>query len=127
MPRQLEHHGGLIHQSSLGSQHVSIRYTEEPKEAGIAPSAGSKGDSCENVWAETVNGLHKAKLIHHRGRWKTGAAVELATLEWMAWFNARRLHGASSYIPPPKLRQTTIAAKHRVQVKSFPLKQNSLL
>jgi transposase InsO family protein len=98
--RQLEHHGGLIHHSDRGSQYVSIRYTERLAEAGIEPSVGSKGDSYDNALAETVNGLYKAELIHRRGPWKTKAAVELATLEWVAWFNAHRLHGALGYIPP---------------------------
>jgi putative transposase len=98
--RQLEPHGGLIHHSDRGVQYVSIRYTERLAEAGIEPSVGSKGDSYDNALAETVNGLYKAELIHRRGPWKTKAAVELATLEWVAWFNARRLHGALGYIPP---------------------------
>lgn len=98
--RQLEHQGGLIHHSDRGSQYVSIRYTERLAEAGIEPSVGSKGDSYDNALAETVNGLYKAELIHRRGPWKTKAAVELATLEWVAWFNAHRLHGALGYIPP---------------------------
>jgi putative transposase len=95
--RQLERHEGLIHQSDRGSQHVSIRYTERLAEAGIEPSVGSKGDSYDNALAETVNGLYKAEMIHRRGPWKTKAAVELATLEWVAWFNARRPHGALGY------------------------------
>jgi transposase InsO family protein len=98
--RQLERGSGLIHHSDRGSQYVSIRYTERLAEAGIEPSVGSKGDSYDNALAETVNGLYKAELIHRRGPWKTKAAVELATLEWVAWFNAHRLHGALGYIPP---------------------------
>lgn len=98
--RQLEQHGSLIHHSDRGSQYVSIRYTERLAEAGIEPSVGSKGDSYDNALAETVNGLYKAEVIHLRGPWKTKAAVELATLEWVAWFNAHRLHGALGYIPP---------------------------
>ncbi len=98
--RQREHHEGLIHHSDRGSQYVSIRYTERLAQAGIEPSVGSKGDSYDNALAETVNGLYKAEMIHRRGPWKTKTAVELATLEWVAWFNARRLHGALAYIPP---------------------------
>ena len=98
--RQREHHEGLIHHSDRGSQYVSIRYTERLAQAGIEPSVGSKGDSYDNALAETVNGLYKAEMIHRRGPWKTKAAVELATLEWVAWFNARRLHGALGYISP---------------------------
>jgi transposase InsO family protein len=90
----------LIHHSDRGSQYVSIRYSERLREAGIAPSVGSKGDSYDNALAETINGLYKAELIHHRGPWKTAEAVELATLEWVAWFNHHRLLEPIGYIPP---------------------------
>ncbi|MCV2371412.1 IS3 family transposase [Roseateles oligotrophus] len=90
----------LIHHSDRGSQYVSIRYSERLAEAGIEPSVGSKGDSYDNALAETINGLYKAELIHRRGPWKTKEAVELATLEWVAWFNHQRLLGPIGYIPP---------------------------
>jgi transposase InsO family protein len=92
--------GELIHHSDRGSQYVSIRYTERLAEAGIEPSVGSKGDSYDNALAETINGLYKAELIHRRGPWKTREAVELATLEWVSWFNQHRLHESLGYIPP---------------------------
>jgi transposase InsO family protein len=98
--RQLEQHGSLIHHSDRGSQYVSIRYTERLAKAGIEPSMDSKGHSYDNALAETVNGLYQAEVIHGRGPRKTKAAVELATLERVAWFNAHRLHGALGYIPP---------------------------
>ena len=90
----------LIHHSDRGSQYVSIRYSERLAEAGIAPSVGSKGDSYDNALAETINGLYKAELIHHRRPWKTRESVELATLEWVSWFNHQRLMGPLGYIPP---------------------------
>ena len=77
--RQPERDATLIHHSDRGSQYVSIRYTERLAEAGIEPSVGSKGDSYDNALAETINGLHKAELIHRRAPWKTVEAVELAT------------------------------------------------
>jgi putative transposase len=92
--------GELVHHSDRGSQYVSIRYTERLAEAGIAPSVGSKGDSFDNALAETINGLYKAELIHRRGPWKTREAVELATLEWVSWFNHHRLLEPIGYIPP---------------------------
>jgi putative transposase len=98
--RQPERGDGLIHHSDRGSQYVSIRYTERLAEAGIEPSVGSRGDSYDNALAETINGLYKAELIHRRGPWKTKAAVELATLEWVAWFNHHRLLAPIGYIPP---------------------------
>ena len=90
----------LIHHSDRGSQYLSIRYTERLDEAGISPSVGSKGDSYDNALAETINGLYKTELIHHRGPWKTREAVELATLTWVAWFNNHRLLEPIGYIPP---------------------------
>ena len=98
--RRPERDGALIHHSDRGSQYVSIRYSERLAEAGVEPSVGSRGDSYDNALAETVNGLYKAELIHRRGPWKTKAAVELATLEWVAWFNTQRLLAPIGYIPP---------------------------
>jgi transposase InsO family protein len=91
--------GELVCHSDRGSQYVSIRYTERLAEAGIEPSVGSKGDSYDNALAETINGLYKAEVIHRR-TWKTREAVELATLEWVAWFNHHRLMAPLGYIPP---------------------------
>jgi transposase InsO family protein len=90
----------LVHHSDRGSQYVSIRYTERLAEAGIEPSGGSRGDSYDNALAETINGLYKAELIHRRGPWKTREAVELATLNWVSWFNHHRLMEGLGYIPP---------------------------
>ena len=98
--RQPERDSSLIHHSDRGSQYVSIRYSERLAEAGIEPSVGSKGDSYDNALAETINGLYKAELIHRRAPWKTKEAVELATLEWVSWFNHHRLLEPIGYIPP---------------------------
>lgn len=92
--------GGLIHHSDRGSQYVSIRYTERLAEAGIEPSVGSKGDSYDNALAETINGLYKAEMIHKQAPWKSRESVELATLEWVSWFNHHRLLESIGYIPP---------------------------
>ena len=98
--RQPERDGALVHHSDRGSQYVSIRYSERLAEAGIEPSVGSTGDSYDNALAETINGLYKAEIIHRRGPWKTKEAVELATLEWVSWFNHHRLLEPIGYIPP---------------------------
>jgi transposase InsO family protein len=98
--RQPERSDALVHHSDRGSQYVSIRYSERLAEAGVEPSVGSKGDSYDNALAETINGLYKAELIHRRAPWKTREAVELATLEWVAWFNHHRLLDPLGYIPP---------------------------
>ena len=98
--RKPERDGALVHHSDRGSQYVSIRYTERLAQAGIEPSVGSRGDSYDNALAETINGLYKAELIHRRAPWKTREAVELATLEWVSWFNNHRLLEPIGYIPP---------------------------
>ena len=90
----------LTHHSDRGSQYVSIRYTERLDQAGIQPSVGSRGDSYDNALAETINGLYKAELIHRRGPWKTRESVELATLQWVHWFNHVRLLTPIGGIPP---------------------------
>ena len=91
---------GLVHHSDRGVQYLSIRYTERLAEAGIAASVGSRGDSYDNALAETVNGLYKAELVYRRGPWRGREDLELATLEWVDWFNNRRLYGALGYVPP---------------------------
>ncbi len=90
----------LIHHSDRGSQYVSIRYTERLTEAGIEPSVGTTGDSYDNALAETINGLYKAEVIHRLGPWKSLESVELATLEWVSWFNHHRLLRSIGHIPP---------------------------
>ncbi len=90
----------LIHHSDRGSQYLSLRYSERLAEAGIEPSVGSKGDSYDNALAETINGLYKAEAIHRLGPWKTKEAVELATLQWVSWFNHHRLMEPLGYLPP---------------------------
>jgi putative transposase len=86
--------------TATGVRNVSIRYTERLAEASVEPSVGSRGDSYDNALAETINGLYKAELIHRRAPWKTKEAVELATLEWVSWFNHHRLLEPIAYIPP---------------------------
>jgi transposase InsO family protein len=92
--------GGLVHHSDRGVQYVSIKYTERLAKAGIEPSVGSVGDSYDNALAETINGLYKAEVIHRRGPWRSFEAVEFATLEWVDWFNSRRLLAPIGNIPP---------------------------
>jgi putative transposase len=82
------------------AQYVSIKYTERLKDAGIEPSVGSVGDSYDNALAETINGLYKAELIWRRGPWRSIEQVEFATLEWVAWFNNKRLLEPIGNIPP---------------------------
>jgi putative transposase len=92
--------GGLVHHSDRGVQYVSIKYTERLAQAGIEPSVGSVGDSYDNALAESVIGLFKAEVIHRRGPWRSVEAVEFATLEWVDWFNHRRLLEPIGNMPP---------------------------
>jgi putative transposase len=98
--RRAEPLAGLIHHSDRGVQYLAIRYTERLAEAGVVPSVGSRGDSYDNALAESFNGLYKAELIRHRGPWRGLDDVEYATLEYVDWFNHRRLHGELGMLPP---------------------------
>ena len=90
----------LVHHSDRGVQYLSIRYTERLAESGIEPSVGSVGDSYDNALAETIFGLYKTELIRRNGPWRNIEEVEFATLEWIDWFNNRRLFGPIGNIPP---------------------------
>ena len=91
---------GLVHHSDRGSQYLSIRYTERLKEAGLEPSVGSVGDSYDNALAESIIGLYKTEVIRLRGPWRELEMVEFATLNWVHWFNHRRLLEPIGHIPP---------------------------
>jgi transposase InsO family protein len=91
---------GLVHHSDRGSQYLSIRYSDRLVEAGIDASVGSVGDSYDNALAETINGLYKTEVIRHRGPWKNIDEVEYATLDWVDWFNNRRILEPIGNIPP---------------------------
>jgi putative transposase len=95
----------LIHHSDCGCQYLSIRYTERLAEAGVDASVGSVGDSYDNALAETINGLYKTEIIRRRGPWRNIDAVEYATLEWVDWFNHRRLLEPIGDVPPAELEQ----------------------
>ncbi len=96
---------GLVHHSDRGVPYLSIRYTERLAEAGLEPSVGSRWDSYDNAMAETVIGLYKAELIRQRGPWRHLEAVEFATLEWVDWFNHRRLLEPIGHVPPAEYEE----------------------
>lgn len=87
------------------TQYVSVRYSDRLSEAGINPSVGSTGSAYDNALAETINGLYKTEVIHRKAPWKTKAAVELATLEWVAWFHYQRLLGSIGDMPPAEAEE----------------------
>jgi transposase InsO family protein len=108
--------GGLVHHSDRGVQYVSITYTERLAEAGLVPSVGSVGDSYDNALAETINGLYKAEVIWRRGPWRSFEAVELATLEWVDWFNTRRLLEPIGNIPPAEAEANYYASLEELRI-----------
>jgi putative transposase len=107
---------GLVHHSDRGVQYVSIKYTERLAAAGLEPSVGSVGDSYDNALAETINGLYKAEVIHRRGPWRSMETVEYATLEWVDWFNNRRLLQPIGNIPPAEAEAAYYASVERQPV-----------
>lgn len=115
---------GLVHHSDRGVQYLSIRYTERLADAGVVPSVGSRGDSYDNALAETVIGLYKTELIHNRGPWKNLDEVEFSTLEWVDWFNHRRLLKPIGDIPPVEL-EAGYWEKEKEEIIELP-KQKSL-
>jgi putative transposase len=112
---------GLVHHSDRGSQYLSIRYTERLAEAGAVASVGSRGDSFDNALAETIIGLYKTELIRRHGPWKGMDEVEYATLEWVDWFNHRRLLEPIGYVPPAEFE-----AAFQSKEDPVPLKHPSL-
>src|SRR6187431_2354249 len=124
--RRHEREGALVHHSDRGSQYVSIRYSERLAEAGIEPSVGSIGDSYDNALAETINGLYKAEIIHRRGPWKTREAVELATLEWVSWFNHHRLLEPIGYIPPAEAEANYWSQQEQASIPTTPAESAAL-
>ena len=97
-------------------QYVCIRYTERLAEAGIEPSVGSVGDSYDNALAESINGLYKTEVIRRRGPWRSLEAVEFATLEWVEWFNNRRLLEPIGNMPP-----TEAEARYYAELETLPM------
>jgi len=101
--RRIGEQDQLIHHSDRGVQYVAIRYADRLADVGIDPSVGSVGDSYDNALAETINGLYKTELIRQKGPWRGIEAVEFATLEWVDWYNNRRLMEAIGNVPPAEL------------------------
>jgi Integrase core domain len=101
----------VVHHTDRGSQYTSIRFTERLAEAGIQPSVGAVGSSYDNALAETINGLYKTELIKPRKPWRTIEEVELATAEWVHWFNHRRLYEYCGDIPPAALEAAYYAQR----------------
>jgi putative transposase len=101
---------GLIHHSDRGVQYLAMNYTQRLAEANLVPSVGSVGDSYDNALAETINGLYKAEVIWQQRSWPSTSAVEMATLNWVNWFNHHLLFGPIGHIPPAEAEANYYAA-----------------
>lgn len=115
---------GLIHHSDRGGQYLAIRYTERLADTGAVSSVGSRGDSYDNAMAESFNGLFKTELIHPRGPWRGLDQLELAVMEYLDWYNHRRLHGEIGMVPPAEYettyyRQTDSSPKGEIKEPSL--------
>lgn len=110
----------LVHHSDRGSQYTSIRYTERLVEAGAKPSVGTVGDSYDNALAESVIGLYKTELVDRHGPWEDGDNLELATMEWVDWYNHRRLHSACGDIPPAEYEEDSYKAQDSASITLEP-------
>lgn len=100
------------------AQYTSVIYTERLAEHGIAPSVGTVGDSFDNAMAESAIGLYKTELIRRQGPWRTPDQVEIATLEYIDWFNFRRLHGEIGYVPPAEFEEVFYASTVQEEIKA---------
>ena len=100
----------LVHLSDRGSQYLSMRYSDRLTEAGIEPSVGSRGDSYDNALAESIIGLFKTEVIQRKGPSRHLEGVEFATLDWVDWFNTRRLLEPIGYVPPAGTRRATMSS-----------------
>jgi putative transposase len=107
--------GAVVHHSDRGTQYTSYRYSDRLAEDGIAASVGSKGDSYDNAMAEALNGRYKTELVKHRRPWRTRVELEKATIDWIDWYNAERLHGGLGHVPPAEFE-----AAHYRQINAAP-------
>ena len=112
---------GLVHHSDRGTQYLAMRHTDRLAEADIAPSVGSRGDSYDNALAESIIGLFKTEIVRRKGPWRHLEAVEFATLEWVDWFNHRRLLEPIGYVPPAEYEARATMSRPR-----WPNSHNSL-
>lgn len=103
---------GLVHHSDAGSQYTSFAFTDHLLAAGIDASIGSVGDAYDNALAESTIGLYKTELIGKQGPWRTRDQVEYATLEYIDWYNNRRLHSSIGHLPPTEV-ETVYYGQHQ--------------
>ncbi len=108
---------GLVHHSDAGSQYTSVLYSEQMASHAIAPSIGSVGDSYDNAMAESGIGLYKSELVWRQGPWRTTDQLEIATLEYVDWFNYRRLHGEIGHVPPAEFEQMFNGSRQEAEIE----------
>ena len=102
---------GLVHHADHGSNYLSVVYTDRITELGITPSTGTVGDSYDNALAEAVNGLYKTELVRRQGPWRSVEQLEIATLEWVWWWNTMRLHGELDMHTPTEIETSYYAVQ----------------
>ncbi len=108
---------GVVHHSDAGSQYTAVLYSEQMAAHGITPSIGSVGDSYDNAMAESGIGLYKAELIWRQGPWRTHDQLEIATLEYVDWFNYRRLHGEIGHVPPAEFEEMFNGSRQPAEIE----------
>lgn len=96
---------GVVHHSDAGSQYTAIRYADRLTEVGAIASIGTVGDSYDNAMAESIIGLYKAECVRLDGPFRSVDELELATLDWVHYYNEYRLHSALDYLPPIEYEQ----------------------
>ena len=104
-----ENGGGLVNHSDLGSQYLSIKYSERLAETGIDPLVGSVGDSYDKAMAESIIGLFKTEVINFMRTWKCVGQIEWETMAWVSWYNSECLHSAIGYVTPQEADETFYA------------------
>ena len=94
---------GLVHHSDHGSQYISTVYTTRVREYGMLPSTGTVGDSYDNAMAESADGAYKTELVWRRKPFRDVGDLELATFQWVSWWNSKRLHASLDYRTPEQV------------------------
>jgi transposase InsO family protein len=115
---------GLTHHWDHGSNYMSLVYTDRIIELGATPSTGTVGDSYDNALAEAINALYKTELIRQRGPWRTVEQVELATLEWVWWWNNQRLHSELDYRTPVEVEASHYAGLESLETATAVLEKH---
>ncbi len=94
----------LVAHTDRGSQYTSADYTQELDDHGVLASVGSVGDALTTRWPSSF----KTELIADRV-WRSRTQLELAVVEYIAWFNNERLHESLGDVPPTEFEDLYVA------------------